>query len=123
MEVKTNEELGKALKDHVEEIEISVETGLGKTVTRIKGTGKIAWAICFSALAVGIVAIIAAPATGGVSAPAGAAFMVAPVAALGLPAATAAIAIAVAGGGAGVLNKLRGYKMEKRDGKVILKRK
>lgn len=43
---------------------------------------------------------------------------------LGVPTATSALAIAVAGGGVGVLNKLRDYRIEKiSDDKIILHRK
>jgi methylthioribose-1-phosphate isomerase len=41
---------------------------------------------------------------------------------LGAPAAGAAIAIAVAGGGAGILNKLRKYKLIKKGNKVVLEK-
>jgi hypothetical protein len=130
MEVKTNEELGKALKNEVDEIEISVESAAGKTTLKIKAKGRVAWAACFSSFAVAVVAVVfivgkkkndggdshkealmALPAMG------------LPIALLGWQAAVGAVAIAIAGGGVGALNKLRKYKMEERDGKIILKRK
>ena len=127
MHVNTNEELGKAIKNGEDTIEMEYESNPGKTTIRIKAAGNVAWAVCIAALTVSIVLIIATPATAGVSAPAAAvsSFIAAPIVAatLGSAATTGAIAIAVAGGGAGALNKLRKYKMERRDGKVILTKK
>jgi hypothetical protein len=103
---------------------MSRESEAGKTVYKIKATGNVAWGVCFVALAVAIVAITAMPVTGGTSAiPAGiAGFIGTPIAVgvLGGPVTAGAIAIAIAGGGVGILNKLRGYKMEEKNGKIIL---
>jgi len=122
VKVETEKELGESLKRGEDIIEI--EGDLGKKVFRIKATGKVAWAVCFSALAVAIVLIVATPATVGVAAPvAGVSYFVAVpviVSTIGIPAATAAVAIAVAGGGVGILNKLRKYRLTKEGDKVIL---
>lgn len=127
MVVYSNKDVGEAVKKEANTIEMSRESEAGKTVYKIKATGNVAWGVCFAALAVAIVAIIAIPVTGGASAiPAGAAgFIGAPIVAgvLGGPAVAGAIAIAVAGGGAGILNKLRRYKMEEKNGKIILTKK
>jgi hypothetical protein len=127
MVVYSNKDVGEAIKKEADTIEMSRESEAGKTVYKIKVTGNVAWGVCFAALAVAIVAIIVIPVTGGASAiPAGAAgFIGTPivVGVLGGPAAAGAIVIAVAGGGAGILNKLRGYKMEEKNGKIILTKK
>jgi hypothetical protein len=124
MEVHNEKELGEALKKNADRIVI--EGDFAKKVIRIKATGKVAWAVCFSALTVAIVAIIATVGTGGVAAPAALASGIiagpAAVGVLGVPAAGAAIVIAVAGGGAGVLNKLRKYKLIKKGNKVVLEK-
>lgn len=127
---KTSEEFAKAVKNN-EEV-IIIEGDLKNHVLRIKATGKVAWGVCFGALAVAIVALLASPGaavvTGG---PGGAALVAGGVAAAGVAAttlgsaATTAIAIGVAAGGAGILNRLRDkYKIvEKNDKYMKLQRK
>lgn len=121
----TEKELGEALKRGEDTIE--VEMDLGRKVVRMKAVGKHAWAICVAAIGVagacGVVAITSA----GTAAPS--AFVATPAVAtvasfLGVPTAISAIGIAIAGGGVGALNKLRGYRVEKvSDEKVILHKK
>ncbi len=124
--VRNEEELGKAIKDNTIEIEIESDE-LGKKVLRIKATGAVAWGACIVALGVAVAAVIGTIATGGTAAPvtipASLAFAAPAVATLGVPVATTAIGIAVAGGGVGILNQLREYDLEQKDGKVILKKK
>jgi len=123
----TNEkELGKALKEERDEIEI--EGDLVKKVIKIRVTGKVAWGACFTALGVAVAAAIATTATGGTSAPisglVAAPALAGTTAILGTGATVSAIAIAVAAGGVGALNKLREYDMEKiSDTKVLLHKK
>ncbi len=119
--VSTDEELAKAVKDDVDTIEI--EGPLGKKTIRIKATGKIAWAVCFAALAIAVASILTAPTTSGTSTVAGVVVAPAVVSILGMPTTLTAISIAVAGGGIGILNKLRKYDMEKRGNLLILKKK
>ena len=132
MAITTAKELGQAIKDDVDIIEI--EGDLASKVIRIKATGKIAWSVAAGALAVVITTMImdlaTLPldvATLGLSkafksfvATAGGA-----TAATTLGTATAtAVTIGVAGGGIGALNKLRDYRLEKKnDKKVILYKK
>lgn len=127
MEINTNEELGKAIKDGEDTIEFEETSEAGKTTRRIKATGKVAWAVCIGFFTVAILLILAAPATGGASAAGGVVFSIAGAPAvvgiLGMPTVVGAITIAVAGGGVGVLNKLRRYKMEEKNGKIILLKK
>lgn len=119
-------DLGKALKEEQESI--TIEGDLKEKVIKIKVTGKVAWMFCISALTVSVGAILVTLGSGGTAAPASA-FVGAPalagtVAILGVPAATSAIGIAVAGGGVGTLNKLRKYRVEKvSDNKIILHKK
>lgn len=120
--INDSKSLGKALKEN--EDEIIVEGDLKNKVLRIKATGKVAWTVAIGAIGVAVVSIIAAPATGGISGTAN--FIAAPAAVsiLGGTTTTAAISIAVAGGGIGALNKLRKYKVVKNDeNQLILKRK
>jgi len=121
----TAEELGKLLKKGEDYIEIEVPF-LKDKVIRIKAVGKVAWAVCFSALAVAITAVIATVASGGIAAPAAVASKLITVPAVALTlgsAATTAISIAVAGGSASILNKLRKYQMTKDGDKIILRKR
>ena len=122
MTITSEKELGIALKENREYIEI--EGSLASKCVKIKATGRVAWMIAIGAIAIAVVAIISAPATGGTSGAVG--FVAAPTAVgiLGAGTTTSAIAIAVAAGGVGALNKLRKYKLEKKDdNRVILHRK
>ncbi len=123
----TEKELGEALKNNQETIEI--EADLAKKVLRIKATGKVAWAICICFFATAIVLGCVAIGSGGIASPiatSGAAISFlaaapAAVSSMGMPAAVSAIGIAIAGGGVGTLNKLRKYRAEKiSDDKIVL---
>ena len=79
-----------------------------------------AWAVAIGAIAIAVTATLV---TGGAAAPASGIVGIGAVSVLGLPAATAAVMIAISAGGVGVLNKLRKYKIiEKTDEKVVLRR-
>ena len=123
MTVKTEEELGKAIKNDEDAIE--VEGDLIKKVVRIKATGSVAWGIAIGAIAVAVIAVLSSPATAGtglVAAPA----LVAPAAGApgGMGIAVSAVSIAVAGGGVAVLNKLRDYEIvSNTKEKLVLRRK
>lgn len=122
MSIKDEKELGKALKEDRDEI--IIEGDLKNNVIRIKAIGKVSWAIAIAAIAVAVGSVLAAPLTGGLSTTAN--FITAPVAVsvLGVPATGAAISIAVAGGGVKILDKLRDYKIvKKNDNSVILKKR
>lgn len=116
-------DLGKAIKR--EQSTIEVEGDLAKHVIRIKATGAVAWGVCITAMAIVVASIVAAPGTAGGS------FVVSlmptiPVVTttLGMGTTIAAVTIAVAGGGVGVLNELRDYNVKKiSNSKVILVRK
>ncbi|RDU61210.1 hypothetical protein [Helicobacter sp. MIT 14-3879] len=94
MKIQDEKELAQALKN--EEDCIEIEGNLARGTFKIKATGKIAWAvyILFAAAA----AIIASRR---MATPAAEDFI------------AFAATIAIAGGGIGVLNKLRDYKLEK----------
>ena len=119
MKIRTEKELGEALKKGQEQREI--EGDLAKKVIKIKVTGHVAWAVAIGAIAISVAALIATPATSGASNLAH--FVTAPaaVAILGVSTTSSAIAIAVATGGIGVLKKLRRYSLKKNfDGSITL---
>ncbi|MDR2199483.1 MAG: hypothetical protein LBR53_08535 [Deltaproteobacteria bacterium] len=119
--VKDEKELGEALKNGADYI--IVEGDLANKVIRIKASGNVAWVIAIGAIAVVAVAMIASIPTGGTSGVVGVAALAPAVAVLGSGPAMAAVLIAVAGGGVGVLNSLRGYSLEKISaGRVILRK-
>ena len=119
MALSTESELGKALKNGDETLEI--EGDLAKKVLRIKATGKVAWVVAIGALGVAVVAVIS---TGGTAAPVASVGIAPAIAVLGIPSATSAVLIAVAAGGVGVLNSLRKYKIvDKSENKVVLVKK
>lgn len=119
MTVKTEEELGKALNNEQDTIEI--EGDLKKKVIRIKGTGKVAWLIALGAIGISVAFLLS---TVGAGAPVSAVLGAGAVSILGLPAATSAVCIAVAAGGVGALNKLRKYKIVSDTGdKLVLSKK
>ena len=117
----TNKKLGEALKEDKDEIEISAE--IEGIVIKIKGTGNIAWGICIGAIALLVVGLVMAPATGGTSAAALIPTGGAVVRILGSSTAAAAVSIAYAAGGAGQLNKLRKYKIIHRNERIFLIKK
>lgn len=132
MAITTAKELGQAIKENVDIIEI--EGDLVSKVIRIKATGNIAWSVAAGALVVVISTMImnlptlpldvatlgASTAFKSFVATAGGA---AAATTLGTATSTA-VTIGVAGGGIGALNKLRDYRLEKKnDKKVILYRK
>ena len=121
MSVKCNtaEELGKAIKNKEDTIEI--EGDLKNQVIRIKATGKVAWGVCVVSLGVAVIAYLSIPAATAGATPVGGA-----VSALsGGSAAVPAVMIGVAAGGIGALNTLRDkYKIVEKNKKCIkLKRK
>ncbi|MBO6130749.1 MAG: hypothetical protein J6P28_02165 [Treponema sp.] len=136
MTVTTEKELGNAINDNIDTIEI--EGDLANKVVKIKATGKVAWAACIGSLTVAIIATVAAmvpdPAeplelgVAGVSYGFSAITLGAATTSavsIGIAGAIAAGATGVAVGSSaiGILNKLRKYKItEKSEGKVILKR-
>lgn len=122
----TEKELGEALKRG--ESTIEVEFDLQNKVLKIKALEKGAWAICVAAIGVAVVCGVVTISTAG-TATVPSAFVAAPAVVtvssfLGMPTAISAIGIAIAGGGVGALNKLRGYRVEKvSDEKIILHKK
>ncbi len=122
----TEKELGEALKRG--ESTIEVEFDLKNKILKIKALEKGAWAVCVTAIGVAVVCGVVTISTAGTAA-APSAFVATPAVAtvasfLGVPTAISAIGIAIAGGGVGALNKLRGYRVEKvSNEKVILHKK
>ena len=124
--VTTEKELGEALKRG--ESTIEVEFDLQNKVLKIKALEKGAWVVCVAAIGVAVVCGVVTISTAG-TATVPSAFVAAPAVVtvssfLGMPTAISAIGIAIAGGGVGALNKLRGYRVEKvSDEKIILHKK
>lgn len=126
MKVRTEKELGEALKNNVDEIEITGD--LAKKTIRIRATGKVAWTIAFGAIGIAFYAAASTIPTGGTSAPiagpvagftGGAAVTV-----LGAGVTYSAVAIAVAAGGIGALTSLRKYKeVTRSQGSLVLRRR
>ncbi|EJD6111621.1 hypothetical protein ACX7S9_002504 [Morganella morganii] len=126
MNITTEKELAQALKNN--EDSITIEGDLARKTVRIKATGSIAWIIAIGAIGVAVAAVLATAGTGGVATPisgaVGFSAAGAAVGVLGTSATYSAIAIAVAAGGIGVLNKLRRYKIvDKSNDIVVLRRK
>lgn len=115
--VSTEKELAKAVEEDTDTIEI--EGDLKDKVIRIKATGKIAWAICIGCIAAAVVSTLS---TGGIGSLSIAAAAPVAVSILGIPTTIACVTIAVAAGGVGVLNKLRGYDLSREGGMCILKK-
>lgn len=124
--MKTEKELGKALKENKSYIEI--EGDLSKKVLKLKATGPVAWLAVLGAIVIAEKAVELLVGTGGTTVPvSGVTAVIAGTGAatvLGLPTAVSAVSIAVAAGGVGSLSKLRKYNLEKiDDNKIILRRK
>lgn len=107
----TEKELGEALKRG--DSTIVVEFELANKVIRIKATEKGVWALCVGAIGVAAVCGVVTISTAG-TATVPSAFIATPAIAtasgvLGMSTTISAIGIAIAGGGVGALNKLRGY--------------
>ena len=123
--VKNAKELAKAVKDKVDMIVIEGE--FGKVSFRIYAIGRVAWIVAIGGIAAAVALILASgsmPIFSPGTLP-GAALAAAPaVGILGWPATTAAITIALTGGGVGILNKFRKYKLiERDDNRIVFKRK
>lgn len=119
MAITTEKELGDALKNNQDTIEI--EGDLTTKVIRIKATGTVAWAVAIGAIGI---AVAIALGTGGAAAPVSGFVGIGAVSILGVSAATSAVAIAIAAGGIGALNSLRKYKVVSSQGnKLKLSRK
>jgi hypothetical protein len=124
--VKTEAELAEAIKNGDNTIEI--EGDLANKTFKIKATGKVAWGIALAAVGIAVYAAITTIGSGGTTAPVtGTAGLIAAPAAvsiLGGATTYSAIAIAVAAGGVGVLNKLRSYKqISYKPGHLVLQKK
>ena len=126
MSITSEKELSKAIKDGQDTIEIEGDL-IGKTI-RIKATGKVAWGVVVAAMGAAIATVLlttrTGPSTASMSLAVNAVAIPGATAILGLPATISALTIAIAGGGIGVLNKLRDYKIVSReDSKLILQKK
>jgi hypothetical protein len=124
MAIDNEKDLGKALKENQDTIEI--EGSLKDKVIKIKATGKSAWIIAVGAIGVTVFAILyPVPDPASQTGSKGIVLLTggAAVAILGTATAISAISIAIAGGGVAALNKLRSYKIVSNSGdKVTLKR-
>ena len=132
VKVTTEEELGEAIKNNADTIEITGD--LANKTLKIKATGKVVWAVAIGAIGVAVTCLILrangsevanSTQTGKAITFTGAAGGAAVAAGILGKAAIAATSIAVAAGGVGALTTLRDkYKIvEKSEGKLILKHK
>lgn len=123
--VKTEKELGDALKSNEDEIEI--EGDLARKTIRIRATGKVAWALVIGAIGIVAASAVATAGTGGGAIPiTGVAAGISGGAAIGiLGASTAAtaISVAIAAGGVGALTSLRRYKEVSRSKTTLVLRR
>lgn len=124
MKVSNEKELGKALRNGEDRIEIEVNLPVSNAVIKVKAASNVAWAVAIGGIAVAVLVLLPIP-DPAKPAEAAAALAATPVvvATLGADAAASAVLIAVAGGGVASLNKLRKYSMTKEGDKLILKRK
>lgn len=119
--VKSEKELGAALKSGADMIEI--EGDLSRKVLRIKATGKVAWCVAIGAIGVAVTAILLALPVGGAPIVVSAVAAPAAVAVWGVPVTVSAILIAVSAGGVAALNSLRKYKIvEKGGNRLVIKK-
>ena len=119
MKIRTEKDLGEALKNGQEQIEI--EGDLCKKVIKIKATGKVAWAVVIGAIAVSVVALMTTRHTRGTSNFAHLITAPAAMVTLGVSTASSAVAIAIVAGGVGALKRLRRYSLTKNsDGTITL---
>lgn len=122
MKAEDEKDLGRKVKNG--ESTIEVEGDLAGKIIRIKVTGDVAWLVCVGAIGVALASTLMAPATAGVSEVASLVAGSVAATTLGVSTTVTAVLIAVGGGGVGVLNKLRDYKMEKlTDEHIILHRR
>lgn len=121
--VRNEKEFAKAVKNNEDTIEI--EGDLANKTIKIKATGKVVWGVVIAAVAIIVVAILAAPATGGTSGVAALVGGSGATALIGAPTMFTLVGIAVAAGGIGVLTAIRDkYRIiEKSSNRVVLKRK
>lgn len=122
----TEKELGEALKNNYDTIE--VEGDLSKKVLKIKATGKVAWGVCIGCIVVAVSMMVVTLGSGGTAAPVAgpttAVTLGAAASVWGLPTAITATGIALAGGGVAALKKLRKYRIEKiSDTRIVLHKK
>ncbi|WP_120955757.1 hypothetical protein [Helicobacter mehlei] len=116
MQVSNEKELAEAIENGENSIEIVGD--FSKKIVKIKATGDVAWGIAIAAIAAAVAMAIA---SGGLAAPASLFTAAGAVGILGTGPTISAVTIAVAAGGVGVLNKLRGYNLKKiSDNHVIL---
>nr|WP_294520106.1 hypothetical protein [uncultured Rhodopila sp.] len=126
-EVSANEELRDAIGRGASTIKIAGRWA-GKVIG-MKATGPVAWAIVIGTIGVAVVATVLTAASGGASVPGTAPMMgvsaIGGITSLGAEASAATIALAVAGGGVGVLTSLySGYRIaEKGENRVVLVKK
>lgn len=122
MAITDEKELRQALQDGTDSIEI--EGNLKDKVVRIKASGKVAWVIALGAIAVAV--IVALPHTLANISNANKVLVETPTSAphLGLGVVWSLVGIAVVATTFAMLNKFRGYKLEKvSDTRIILRKK
>lgn len=119
MVVENEKELGKALKEGEEMIELNGE--LAKRMKKIYELDQLLWGICLICLTATVTVFFAMPATAGASSVISLAAGTPAAAAVGLPATVTAVLTAVSGGGIHILKRMRkAYTMEQLDDRYII---
>ena len=100
---------------------IEIEGDLSKKAIRIKATGKVAWVVAIASTIVAVIGILLITTSGGknliaLGSGTGTVYTLGRNTTIG----AIIIAIAIAGGGIGILNKLRKYRIEKVSEKHII---
>lgn len=119
--VKDAKELAQAIKSNEDYIEI--EGDLKKGVVKVKGTGKIAWALCFSCIAIAAAAtayIVMKNDEDAKTKAVAAISATAAVAILGPTTAATCVMMAVYAGNVDVISKLREYRIEEQGDRLFL---
>lgn len=124
--VSTEKELGEALRNNEDTIEITGD--LAKKTIKLRATGRVAWAVAIAAIGIAVYSAMTIIPSGGTTAvPAGmmgAGFAPVAVAVLDTSVTYSAIAIAITAGGIGSLTTLRNYKeVSRSSNSLILKRR
>jgi len=119
--IRTEKELGEALKN--EQSFIEIEGDLAQKVIRIRATGRVAWLVAIGGITIALAGVVVAIPSGGTGGLAGAVGGSAAITVLGLTTFSAAVAISKSAGSVEALNQLREYQVvAQSSNKLVLKK-